>query len=189
MSNIVEKKSSGSPSRSKVELCKQLGLEISNEMNQDDVLKLISEALKQPRYKEIYEEIQRQKFAEIEKEEREIYGDVIYDELKKWEKLCDPYKQYILVFKRGSTIHADIVEFETADIIGENKYSILLGILLPKVHKDRDGDYIEWEKAVNLKLDQIIKLEKLIESIDLFDIEKFNEIKTKCNLLVSEFNS
>ena len=68
-----------------------------------------------------------------------------------------------LVFKRGNKVQTEIVEFETAEIIGENRYSIRLGILLPKIYKDRDGDYIEWEKEISLKPKQIINYEDYTE--------------------------
>jgi len=157
-------------------------------MYREDVSMLLSDSLKQEKYKKIYDEIQRERDEEFEKEDRETYGDLLVDELKKWEQYCDVNNQYILVFKRGGKVQYEIAEFETAEIVGENKYSIQLGVLLPKRHKDKDtGDYIEWEKEVNLKPNQVLKIEALSEPIDMFDLETYEATKTKCEAMASEF--
>jgi len=189
MFSIFNKKPQKPPSRNQVDLCERLGLEITPKMSYADVSKLLEVSLKQEKYKKIFDEIQKEREAEFEKEDRAMYGDELYDELTKWEQYCDPYKQFILVFKRGSKILADVVEFETADIIGEKKYSIQLGLLLPKLHKDRDGDYIEWEKEIKLKPSQVLKIEQLKDSIDLFDIESYKEIKSRCEAMANGFQT
>lgn len=187
MFNFFKKKPQKPPSKKQFDLCEQLGLEVKPKMSREDVAKLLEVSLQQEKYKKIFNEIQKEREDECEEEDRAMYGDDLYDELKKWEQYCDPYKQYILLFKRGGKIQADVVEFETAEIIGEKKYSIQLGILLPKLHKDRDGDYIEWEKEITLKPSQVLKIEQLMESIDMFDIETYKEIKTKCEAIANEF--
>lgn len=157
-------------------------------MSREDVSWLLETSLQQEKYKKIYDEIQKEREADFEKEDRATYGDDLYEELKKWEQYCDQYKQYILIFKRGGKIQSDIAEFETADIIGDSKFSIQLGIILPKLHKDKDtGDFLEWEKEVTLKPNQILKIELLTESIDLYDIEAYKEAKTRSDVIASEF--
>ncbi len=183
MFNFFKKKSENQekpPSKSQIKLCKQLGLIITPEMSRKNVSELLGVSLQQEKYKKIYDEIHREENEAFEKEERETYGDTLVDELKKWEKYCDTYDQYYLVFKRGSNVIYEIVEFETAEIVGEKKYSIKISILLPKLHKEKDtGEYLEWEKEVNLKPNQVLKIEKLSEIIDMFDLEAYESTLMK----------
>jgi hypothetical protein len=188
MFSLFRKTPKKPPSRSQIELCARLGIEITPKMGQEDISKLLSESLQKEKYKKIYDEIQRERDEQFEKEEREEYGDEIVDELKKWEKYCDVYKQYYLIFKRGGKVQSDIAELESAEIMGEKKYYIQLGILLPKLHKDKDtGDYLEWEKEVTLKPEQILKIEELKEPIDMFDLGAYETAKKKCESMATEY--
>lgn len=147
MFGFLKRKPVQPPSRSQVSLCERLGLEITPKMGREDVSRMLATALQQDKYKKIYDEIQREKEAELEREDRETYGDDLVDELKGWESRCDPYKQYLLVFRRGKTVQCDIVELEAAEIAGDKKYFVQLSFLRPKQHKERDtGTYYEWEK-------------------------------------------
>lgn len=190
MFSLFKKKPQKQPSRSQIELCDRLGLEITPKMGREDVSKLLNVSLQQEKYKIIYDEIQRERDEEFEKEDRETYGNKLVDELKKWEKYCDTYKQYFLIFKRGSKVQYEISEVESAEIMGEKKYFVQLGILLPKLHKDRDtGDYLEWEKEIVLKPNQILKIKELSEPIDMFDLETYESAKKQCELMASEFTA
>ena len=184
-----QKKQQKQPGRSQIELCKRLGLEITPKMNRGDVSKLLSVSLKQDKYKKIYDEIQRERDKVFEKEDREIYGDKIVDELKKWEQYRDPYKQYFLIFKRGGKVQYEIAEIESAEITGESKYLIKLGILIPKIHKEDFGDYIEWEREITLKPNQVLKIEELAEPIDNSDLETYKAAKRKCQTMASKFTA
>ena len=188
MFSFFKKKPLERPSKSQVLLCERLGLQIQPKMSRKNVSKLLERSLRQDKYKRIYEEIQREREEESEKEERATYGDDIYDEQKKWESYCDPFRQYLMVFKRGGKIQSDVVELESADIVGEKRYSIQLGVLLPRHQKDRDsGDYIEWVRDVSLKPDNVLKFEALPKPIDMFDVESYVTTKTRCNALADEF--
>lgn len=190
MFSLFKKKPQKQLSRNQIELCDRLGLEITLKMSREDVSKLLKLSLQQEKYKKIYDEIQRERDEEFEKEDRETYGDKLVDELKKWKKYCDTYKQYFFIFKRGSKVQYEIAEVESAEIMGESKYFIQLGILLPKLHKDRDtGDYLEWEKEITLKPNQILKIEELSETIDMFDLETYESAKKKCESMASEFTA
>jgi len=177
-------------SRSQVDLCKRLGLEITPQMGREEVSTLLSVSLKKEKYIKIYDEIQKEQNDKFEKEDRDEYGDEIVDELKEWEKYCNVDKQYILIFKRGSNIKCEIVEFESAEIVGDKKYSIQLSILFPKVYKDKDtGNYLEWEKEVNLKPKQVYKIEELNKTIDMFDLEEYESILNKYKTIANEFKA
>jgi len=90
--------------------------------------------------------------------------------------------------KRGGKIQSDVAEFETAEIVGESKYSIQLSVLLPKLYKDSDtGDYLEWEKEVILKPSQVLRIEPLSESIDMHDVETYKATKARSDALANEF--
>jgi len=190
MFDFFKKKPSKPPSRNQVVLCERLGLVITTKMSREDVSKMLEVALEEEKYKKIYNEIQKQREAGSEKEDRTKYGDRLVDELKQWQRYCDPHKQYILIFKRGQQVQYDVVEFETAEIVGECKYSIQLGILLPKMHKDKDtGDYFEWEKELILKPSQVLKIEPLADAIDMFDVKTYQETKARCETIADEYTA
>jgi len=178
------------PGRSQIELCKRLGLVITPKMCREDVSNLLGTSLKKEKYKKIYDEIQRERDEQFEKEDREEYGDELVDELKKWEKYCDVEKQYILIFKHGSNVKCDVVEFESAEIVGDKKHFVQLGVLLPKLYKEKDtGNYLEWEKEVNLKPKQVYKIEALNKAIDMFDLKAYESIINKYKAEASEFKA
>lgn len=147
-------------------------------------------SLRQDKYKRIYEEIQREKEAESEKEERAMYGDDLYDDQKRWERYCGSDQQYLLVFKRGGKIQSDVVEFASADMIGEKKFSLQLGVLLPKRHKDNDsGDWVEWEKDIILKPGHVLKIEALSKPIEIFDVERYQDTKARCDEMAAKLST
>lgn len=179
------------PGNSQVRLCDRLGLTIAPKMSRSDVSKLIERALQQEKYRAIYDEIEREREEEYDREERAEYGDEIVDELRKWEKICALRIHHIALFKhRGKTI-CEVIEFEVAEIAGERKYSIKLGMFLPKIHKDKDdkilGTYsIEWEKEVSVKSDQILAMETLSGEIDNYDTESYEVARARCDELLGE---
>lgn len=179
------------PGNSQVKLCARLGLEIAPKMSRSDVSELIADALQQEKYKAIYDEMQREKEEEMEREDRAEYGDEIVDELKKWEKICARRTHHIALFKhRGKTI-CEVIEFEGAEIVGDRKLSIKLDMLLPKTHKDKDDEFlgsysIEWEKEVSVKPDQILALETLPGEIDIYDTESYEVARARCDELLGE---
>ena len=190
MFNLINKKPKQPPSNSQVRLCKRLGLEITPKMSRADVSKLLEISLQQEKYKAIYDEIQREEDAEFEREERAEYGDEIVDELKKWEKICDLNTQYFLLFKYRGKIQCEIVEIENAEIVEDKKPSISLSLLLPKKHRDKDyedgGYYIEWEREISLKSNQIMAIEALPAQIDIFDVKAYELARTRCEEIQSE---
>jgi hypothetical protein len=190
MFNFLKKKPATRPSRNQVVLCERLGLESTAKMSREDVSRMLEVALQQEKYKQIYDQIQKAKEAEFVKEDRATYGDTLIDELEKWQRYCDPHKQYILIFKRGQQVQFDVAEFETAEIIGGSKHSIQLGVLLPKLHKDKDtGDYLEWERELNLKPSEVLKIERLADAIDMFDIKTYQETKARCEAIANEYRA
>lgn len=172
------------PSKSKLKMCERLGLTVTSDMGNRDVHFLIEEALKDPKIKRIYDEYQDEQNARIEKEDREEYGEKLYEEKIKWEKMCGSENHYSLIFKRGKSIISDIVEFERVWIDGDKKKFVKIGLLLPKRYKSKlDGDHLEWEKEVEIKPSQILFLEKTEGTVDMFDVQRYdcllNELKSK----------
>lgn len=191
MFGFLKKKPIQPPGNSQIKLCKRLGLEITPKMSRADVSKLIEDALQQEEYRAIFDEIEREREEEFECEERAEYGDEVVDELKKWEKLCDPDRHYIVVYKRGGKIQSDVVEFEYAEILELKKPSVSVSLLLPKTHRDADGEpgdyYIEWEREISLMPKQILLIESLPQQIDIFDMQAFELAKAKALKLQIEY--
>lgn len=179
------------PSNSQVSLCDRLGLKITPKMSRSDVSGLIERALQQEKYRAIYDEIQRERDEEVDQEERAEYGDEIVNELRKWEKICDLRTHHIVLFERRGKTICEVVEFESAEIVGDRKLSIELGMLLPKIHKDKDDEFIGvysigWEKEVSVKPDQILALETLPGEIDIYDTESYEVARARCDELLGE---
>ena len=168
------------PSKSKLKICERLGLKVIPDMGNCDVHFLIEKALENPETKKIYDQYQKEQDAKIEKEEREEYGDELYEEMTKWEKICVPGKHYGLIFQRGKNTISDVVEFEEVLVEGKSKLFLKVGLLLPKRYKNKsEGDHIEWEKEVKIKPSQILFMEEFHESIDIFDVQRYDSLVEK----------
>jgi len=172
------------PSKSKIEECTRLGLEIKPNMSNYDVLKLLEEALKDPKIRKRHDDYIAEQNAICEAEEREEFGNDVVDEQQKWAKLCLVGVQHIVIFKKGKTIEAEILEFERADIQGESKYHVVIEALKPKIYKPRgESPYIEWVKEFNLRPQHIMDVLTLPTPIDLYDIKAYEHALNKAKAL------
>jgi hypothetical protein len=203
MSSFFKEKPIKPPSISQIELCGRLGLEITPKMGYEHVSSMLRKSLKEEKHKNIYDAIQEEHNEQFEKINREEYGDKIVDELKKWETYCDVNKQYYLIFKRGGELVFDIAEIASAAIFGEKTvgektvgektvgtamFCVQLGIRLPKARNERHaGDYVEWEKQITLKPEQILRIEALEEPIDMFDLSAYVTAKNKCKSMAEKY--
>lgn len=165
-------------------------------MNYLEVNQLIEDAKKNPQIKILYDEYvaEKEKYnaeqnAIVDAEEREEYGDALVDERNKWEKMCSSGVQHIVVFKKGKTLDADILEFEDAIIEkGESKYYVKINGLRPKIHKARnESPSIEWEKEITLRLDQIIEVVTLPKQIDLIEINEYENALNRAKILKEKY--
>lgn len=172
------------PSKSKIEECKRLGLEIKPSMSNHDVWKLLEEAKKGPKIKKLHDEYIAEQNAICEAEEREEFANDVVDEQKKWAKLCLVGVQHIVIFKKGNALEAEILEFEGANIQGESKHYVVIEALKPKFYKPRgESPYIEWAKEINLRPQQIIDVFTLPTPIDLYDIRAYEDALSKAKVL------
>lgn len=190
------KKRFSPPSSTKIELCKRLGLQINPTMNYLEVNKIIEDAKKDPKIKLLYDEYTAEKEkhnaeqnAIVDAEEREECGDDLVDERNKWEKIGSHRVQHIVVFKKGKTLDADILEFEGASIKkNESKYYVEINGLRPKIHKSRNEfPYVEWEKEITLRPDQIIEVVTLPKQIDLFEIDEYENALNRAKILKEKY--
>ncbi len=176
------------PSKSNIEQCKRLGLEVKPTMSNREVWQLIENAKKDPKIKKLYDEYMAEKFAICDREEREEFGDAVVDERNKWEKFCSPRLHHILIFKKGKTLDADIVEFESANIEGESKYYVKIQCLRPKLHKPRgESPRIEWEQEVTLRPKQIMEVITLPKQIDIFEIKDYENALKRAKELKEKY--
>jgi len=182
------KKSFNRPSKTKIEECERLGLEVKPTMSNREVWQLIEDAKKDPKIKKIHDEYIAEQNAISEAVDREEYGDNVVDELKKWEKLCSVGVHHIVVFKKGKTLDTDILEFECANIEGESKYYIKIDGLRPKIYKPRDeSPYIEWNKKISFRPEQIIEVLTLPNPIDMFELNDYENALNRAKELKGKY--
>lgn len=164
------------PSKKQLEECERLGLEVKPNMSSHDVWQLVQDAIQKPEIKKLYDAYISEQNAIFEANDREEYGDALVDELNKWKKVCD-CKQYLAVFKKGKTLVSDVLEFECANIVDDQKPYITIEGLRPKIYKPRnESPYIEWEKEISFRSAQILEIKKLPQSIDMFDIDEYEKM-------------
>lgn len=176
------------PTKKQLEECKRLGLAVKPNMSSREVWQLVEDAKKDPKIKKLHDEYIAEQNAIFEAADREEYGDAIVDELKKWGKVCTVGVHHIVVFKKGKTLDADILEFERANIEGENKYYVKIEGLRPKIYKPRgESPYIEWEIEITFYPQQIIELITLSQPIDMFDINGYEEALQKANEIKEKY--
>lgn len=104
------------PSKTQLEECERLGLEVKTGMSSRNVWQMVNEAKKDPRIKVLDDAYLAKQWAIQEAEDREEYGDVVVDNYKRMEALCRAGVHHIVVFKKGKQAYADILEFERASI-------------------------------------------------------------------------
>jgi len=175
------------PSKSQIEECERLGLKIKPKMSSHDVLTMINESKKIPKYKKIDEEYRKkQRIIELKDLEDE-YGSELVKELDKWESKT--INQHIIIYKKGKTITSDIIEFDSVEIEDSGKPYVEVSILRPKIYKPKnDSHYIEWEKEVSLKSNQILFCSELKKEIDMFDLDRFDKELTKTKQLEKKYS-
>jgi hypothetical protein len=172
------------PSKKQLEESDLLGIVVNPNMSSREVWQLVEAAKKDPKTKKIYEEYIARQNAIFEAEDKEEYGDAIVDEQKKWEKLCLVGVHHIVIFKKGKTLDADIIEFERASIEGDTKFYVKIEGLRPKIYKPRsESAYIEWEKEISFRPNQILEVVTLPAPIDMFAINDYELVKERANQL------
>lgn len=81
-----------------------------------------------------------------------------------------------------------MVEFDSVEIEDDAKPYVKIGILRPKVRKPRDeSHYIEWEKEVNLKSNQILHCRGLKTEVDMHDLDRFEKELNNAKELAAKY--
>lgn len=172
------------PSKKQLEESELLGITVNPNMSSRQVWQLVEAAKKDPKTLKIYEEYVARKNAIFEAEDKEEYGDAVVDELNKWEKLCLVGVHHIVVFKKGKTLDADIIEFERANIEGDTKFYVKIEGLRPKIYKPRnESAYLEWEKVISFRPNQILEVVTLPTPIAMFEINDYELAKEQATQL------
>jgi len=178
------------PSKSQLEECERLGLTVKLGMSSRDVWQMVRDAKEDPRIKALDDAYHAQQRASQEAEDREEYGDVVVDNYKRMEALCRVGVHHLVVFKKGKQVDADVIEFERASIEDENekKTYIMIEGLRPKIYKPRgESPYIDWNKEIVLKSDQILEVETLPKSIDIFELGDFEKALDRASQLKQKY--
>ena len=151
---------------------------------------MVGDAMKDPRIKALNDAYLAQQRAIQEAEDREEYGDVVVDNYKRMEALCQVGVHHVGVFKKGKQLDADILEFERASIedMDEKKPYVMVEGLRPKIYKPRGEDpRVEWNKEIVFKSSQILEVETLPTGIDLFDLDGFEKAQERANQLKQKY--
>jgi len=176
------------PSKKQLEECERLGLEVKPNMSSREVWQLVKDVLKDPKYKKLYDKYIAEQNAICEAEEREEFGDAVVDEQKKWQKLCSPRLHHIVVFKKDKTLYADILEFESANIEGENEYHVKIEGYRPKIYNPHGEDpRIEWIKVISFRPEQIFEVITLPNQIDIYAIDDYKNALKKAKELKEKY--
>uniref|UniRef100_C6DYV1 Uncharacterized protein n=1 Tax=Geobacter sp. (strain M21) TaxID=443144 RepID=C6DYV1_GEOSM len=180
------------PSKAQLEECERLGLIVRPGMTSRDVWQMMRDAKEDPRIKALDDAYHAQQRAIQEAEDREEYGDVVVDIYKKMEALCRVGVHHLVVFKKGKKVDADVLEFERANIEDDIEKNIHVKIegLRPKIYKPRgayESPYIDWNKEIVFKSDQILEVETLPTPIDMFDLDQFEKALERARLLTQTY--
>lgn len=155
------------PSSSQKAICGRLGITVESRMTKVDVEKLIEKALQDPANKAIEAEHQRKIEEEEERDNREIYGDAVVDEYKKWKALTGKYCYVVLT--RGKSRIADVAWIGWPEFPDDDKVWVSVEMSLPIVTREsRDvGSMVLWDKNITIKSTQVIRVEPLDAKIDV----------------------
>jgi len=156
--------------------CDAVGLTIRPNMTSRDVWQMLNDAVKDPKYKALLDKHYAYDNALSEDDDRFEYGNVLIDELNKWEEICYP-GQYLVTYKKGKILRSDIIEFERAELNESvQKPYVEIEASLPKIRKPRNEDpHLDWDKEITFKPKQILELKKLPQEIDMFDIDGYEQ--------------
>jgi len=178
------------PSKTQLAECERLGLEVKSGMSSHDVWQMVSDAKKDPRIKALDEAYHAKQRAIQEAEDREEYGDIIVYNYKRMDALCRVGVHHLVVFKKGKQVDADVLEFERANIEDENEKKIHVTVegLRPKIYKPRgESPYIEWNKEIVFKSDQILEVETLPTPIDMFELAQLENALERARQLKQKY--
>jgi hypothetical protein len=184
------------PSKRQVEECEAIGLIINPQMSSHDVWEMYNDAKVNPKYRAKYEAYEKKQKALYYEELKEEYGEEhgekfagkLVAELEKWEKLSVDMPHSLIIYKKGKTVTADVVELDSVDIEDASKPYVKLEILRPKRCKPRDeSPYLEWEKEVSLKPQQVLLYRRLKERIDISDVDGYDRILKKAEELKAQY--
>ena len=178
------------PSKAQLEECARLGLVVRPGMSSRDVWQMVRDAKEDPRIKALDDAYHAQQRAIQEAEDRGEYGDVVVDNYKRMESLCRVGVHHLVVFKKGKQVDADVLEFERASIEDENEKRIYVMVegLRPKIYKPRgESPHVDWNKEIILKSDQILEVETLPKSIDMFELGDFEKALDRANQLKQKY--
>lgn len=182
LSESLEKALPNQPATSEqLELCGKVGIPIQSGSTRGQVDELISKAKDSRKYRvafqQLQDEEQKQLEDEYDREMREQYGDALMNEFCKWEKIAnDIESQYLLIFRRGKEVVAEVVELDgDPEIIDAKSPYIKLSLLLPKKERHAKDYYsLEWEKEIEIRSSNVLHVQKLGQ--------KFSD----CNVMVNQ---
>ena len=94
------------------------------------------------------------------------FGVELVDQFDRWEKLADDIGPYIVLFRSGKSLKAEVVEMEMAEIEEKSrgKSRVVVDCLFPKRIREDGETWLEWEKEKRLVVNKIEYVKLLITS-------------------------
>ena len=165
------------PSQKQLNYAAKLGIPVTPSMSMEDVSEAISDYEDQhPEIKHQREEAKRRR---QERERAKLLAECGPEMLaaeKRWAEYAENDGFLLATFKRGGKVGFDLLCVLDAEIVGDKKKHLSLFVAAPKIARDREfGDYLEWEKEFDLKIEHLLHFEPTNEP-DMYDIDRYKAV-------------
>ena len=132
----------------------KLGIKVTPTMSKQDLSAAIADAERKNPKAAAQREVAKTKARERQ------FGKEVVDEEARWNRFADEVGYMLAVYRRGKEIIVDVLLVNEASINDRGK--LILGVEAPKVVKDRHiGDYLDWDKHIELPVDSVLHCEPL----------------------------
>lgn len=171
------------PLEKQLELCEQIGLPVKPGMNRGQVERLLEYASKNPRYAAKFQAFDPARLAELDRKLRQQFGDAMVDRLDRWRERLGR-GQFLIEYKKGKDVFVDVAIIEFVEIKEGKRPYIEVGVALPLVVKDENGnDYLEWGTDELLPAGSFLHIKRLksdLAASDLNDYSRLVEFGKQC---------
>ena len=166
------------PSGEQRGICRRLGLTIEPGTSKAAVARVLVKALRDPRNQASERAHQHQVAEELERDDREEYGDAPVDERKKWEALSQS-AAYLIVLRRGKKVLADVVTLGSPDIVGDGKYHVEMELSFFKISREDGHPCLDWAKDLTVRTADILHIELVAEDTTYLEVEEYKTLRAR----------
>jgi hypothetical protein len=164
------------PLEKQLQLCEQIGLPIKPGMNLGQVERLLEYASKNPKYARKFQEHDPARLAELDRKQRQQYGDALVDRLYRWRKRLGP-GHFLIEYKKGKEVFVDVAVIEFVEIKQGKRPYIEVGLALPLVvQEDNGNDYLEWGTDESLPAESFLHIKRLKSNLAASDLKDYSRL-------------